>query len=63
MFNGGKAVTTFGVGAKRTVASVHEIAELGELDPEAVVTPGIFVHRIVKIGRTATAAGGFRKEA
>jgi acyl CoA:acetate/3-ketoacid CoA transferase alpha subunit len=21
--------------------------ELGELDPEAVVTPGIFVHRVV----------------
>jgi 3-oxoadipate CoA-transferase alpha subunit len=26
--------------AKRTVASVHEIAELGALDPEAIVTPG-----------------------
>lgn len=47
--------------AKQTIATVHEIAELGELDPETVVTPGIFVHRIVKIDRVATQAGGFRK--
>jgi 3-oxoadipate CoA-transferase alpha subunit len=49
--------------AKRTVASVHEIVELGALDPEAVVTPGIFVSRIVQVERVATAAGGFRKAA
>ena len=49
--------------AKHTVASVYEIKELGELDPEAVVTPGIYVGRIVKIPRVATQAGGFRKEA
>lgn len=49
--------------AKQTIATVHEIVELGELDPEAVVTPGIFVHRIVKIGRVATQAGGFKKAA
>jgi len=62
-----KAARNFGpvmaMAARKTVASVHEIVALGELDPESVVTPGIFVHRIVKIGRTATAAGGFRKEA
>jgi 3-oxoadipate CoA-transferase alpha subunit len=46
--------------AKRTVASVHEIAELGTIDPEAVVTPGIFVHRIVRVERLATRAGGFK---
>ncbi len=46
--------------AKTTIASVHEIAELGSLDPEAVVTPGLFVQRIVKIDRTATTAGGFK---
>eukprot|EP01031_Cornospumella_fuschlensis_P011624 gene11624-14196_t len=28
--------------AKKTVATVHEIVELGGLDPEAVITPGIF---------------------
>jgi len=27
---------------------VSEIVELGELDPEAIVTPGIFVQRVVK---------------
>ena len=49
--------------AKHTVASVFEIRQLGELDPEAIVTPGIFVSRIVKIPRVATQAGGFRKDA
>ena len=49
--------------AKRTVATVHEIKELGELDPEAIVTPGIYVSKIVKIPRVATQAAGFRKEA
>lgn len=37
--------------AKLTVASVHEIVPLGELDPEHIVTPGIFVQRIVKVKR------------
>jgi len=32
-----------------TVAQVRETVQLGELDPEAVVTPGIFVQRIVRI--------------
>ena len=45
--------------AKTTVATVHRIVALGELDPEAVVTPGIFVQRIVRIDRVATSAGGF----
>ena len=49
--------------AKTTVATVHRIVELGELDPEAIVTPGIYVDRIVKIERVATKAGGFRKAA
>jgi 3-oxoadipate CoA-transferase alpha subunit len=62
-----KAARNFGpvmaMAAKRTIASVHRIAQLGELDPESIVTPGIFVHRIVKIERVATQAGGFRKVA
>jgi 3-oxoadipate CoA-transferase alpha subunit len=49
--------------ARRTIASVHEIVELGVLDPEAVVTPGIFVSKIVKIDRVATQAAGFKKAA
>lgn len=34
--------------AKCTVAQVRETVELGDIDPEHVVTPGIFVKRIVK---------------
>ena len=49
--------------AKTTIATVHEIVPLGSLDPEAVVTPGIFVQRIVLIDRVATSAGGFRQQA
>jgi 3-oxoadipate CoA-transferase alpha subunit len=49
--------------AKTTVATVHEVVPLGSLDPEAVVTPGIFVQRIVRIDRVATSAGGFKQQA
>jgi len=35
--------------AKCTIAQVREIVNLGDLDPEAVVTPGIFVSRLVEI--------------
>src|SRR3989449_403954 len=34
--------------AKTSVVQVREIVELGQLDPEIVVTPGIFVKRVVK---------------
>ena len=61
-----KAARNFGpvmaTAAKKTVATVYEIAQLGELDPETVVTPGIFVSKIVQIPRTATQAGGFAKK-
>ena len=46
--------------ARHTVASVHELVELGQLDPEQVVTPGIFVSRVVRVPRLATAGGGFK---
>ncbi len=49
--------------ARQTIASVHEVVELGTLDPEAIVTPGIFVSKIVKIDRVATQAAGFKKAA
>ncbi|MDI3382635.1 3-oxoacid CoA-transferase subunit A [Xenophilus aerolatus] len=62
-----KAARNFGpvmaMAARKTVATVHQIAELGSMDPEAIVTPGIFVSRIVKIERIATQAGGFKKAA
>jgi 3-oxoadipate CoA-transferase, alpha subunit len=46
--------------ARYTVATVHQVAALGELDPEAVVTPGIHVSKIVLIEHRATQAGGFK---
>ncbi|GKT21867.1 3-oxoacid CoA-transferase subunit A [Acidovorax sp. SUPP3334] len=49
--------------AKRTVATVHDVVELGALDPEAIVTPGIYVSHVVRIERVATQAGGFKKSA
>lgn len=35
--------------ARCSVVQVDRIVELGELDPEAVVTPGIFVTRVVRV--------------
>ena len=62
-----KAARNFGpvmaTAAKKTVATVHEVVELGALDPEHIVTPGIFVHQIVQIDRVATQAGGMKKAA
>ncbi len=49
--------------AKVTVATVHEVVPLGALDPECVVTPGLFVRRVVPVARTTTTAGGFRQAA
>ena len=39
--------------AKCTIAQVRETVELGQLDPESVVTPGIFVKRVVSTGAAA----------
>ena len=49
--------------AKRTVATVHDIVPLGALDPEHIITPGIFVSKVVKIDRVATQAGGVKQAA
>jgi len=46
--------------AKVSIASVHEVAELGSIDPEHVITPGLFVQRIVQVPRTATGPAGFK---
>jgi 3-oxoadipate CoA-transferase alpha subunit len=52
-----KAARNFGpimaTAARCTVAQVNEIVDLGDLDPEAIVTPGIFVQRVVSVRRTA----------
>jgi len=61
-----KAARNFGpvmaTAARYTVATVHRVVELGGLDPEAIVTPGIHVSKIVPIERVATRAAGFRQE-
>lgn len=46
--------------ATTAIASVHEVVELGEMDPEAVVTPGIYIQRVVQIPRASTLAGGVK---
>ena len=43
---------TMAMAADLTIAQVREITELGEIDPELVVTPGIFVDRVVKVEDT-----------
>lgn len=49
-----KAARNFGpvmaMAAKCTIAQVADIVPLGELDPEVIVTPGIFVQRVVAVG-------------
>ena len=35
--------------ADTTIAQVSEIVELGEIDPEVVVTPGIFVKHVALV--------------
>ena len=58
-----KAARNFGpvmaTACRTTVATVFELVELGALDPEVVVTPGVYVQRIVQVPRQATQAGGF----
>lgn len=47
--------------ARCAIAQVEEVVPLGTFDPENVVTPGIFVNRLVAIGAagaTATTDGG-----
>ena len=46
--------------AKVTIASVHDIVDLGTLNPEAVITPGLFVQHVVKVERSATGPAGFK---
>ncbi len=35
--------------AALTIVQTQHVAELGEIDPETIVTPGIFVHRVVHV--------------
>lgn len=55
-----KAARNFGpimaTAARCTIAQVQEIVPLGALDPEAIVTPGIFVRRVVALSQSASVA-------
>ena len=42
--------------ARTTIAQVSDIVPLGQIDPEIVVTPGIFVQRVVEIAPVLAAA-------
>ena len=59
-----KAARNFGPimasAAKCSIAQVFDTVELGALDPENIVSPGIFVTRVVKVARANgdAAAGG-----
>ena len=41
---------TMATAAPVTIVQARELVELGDIDPECVVTPGIFVDRVVEIG-------------
>jgi len=41
---------TMAMGAKITIAEVEEIVEPGQLSPEEIITPGVFVQYLVKKG-------------
>src|SRR6202008_4883038 len=40
---------TMAMAANLSIAQVRHVVELGEIDPEMVVTPGIFVDRLVEV--------------
>lgn len=48
-----KAARNFGPlmcqAAETTIVQVKQIVELGELDPEHIITPGVFVNRVVEV--------------
>ena len=62
-----KAARNFGpvmaMAAKKTVATVFEVAELGAMDPESIVTPGIFVQSVIRIERPTGNAAKLKEAA
>jgi 3-oxoadipate CoA-transferase, alpha subunit len=47
--------------AALTIAQVGNVVEVGELDPEAVITPSIYVDRLVKVGNRHYIGQGARR--
>lgn len=48
--------------ARRAIVQVDHIVEIGDLDPETIVTPSIFVDRVVAVGQRASAASALMPE-
>jgi 3-oxoadipate CoA-transferase alpha subunit len=44
--------------AQTTIVQVDELVPLGSIDPETVVTPGLYVDRVVALGERAWLEGG-----
>jgi 3-oxoadipate CoA-transferase alpha subunit len=44
-----------------TVVQVREIVEIGDLDPEHIITPGIFVNRIVTVPTVSSESTQMKK--
>jgi 3-oxoadipate CoA-transferase alpha subunit len=49
--SGGNFNPVMATAAELTVAQVQNIRELGEIDPHRVDTPGVYVNRVVRVGR------------
>lgn len=48
--------------AKLTIVEVDELVEVGEIDPEMVVTPGVYIDRVVKIPEGDTGSAKQKKD-
>lgn len=60
-----KAARNFGpvmaTAARRTVASVRNLVDLGDIDPEVIVTQGIYVNSLIQVDYSSTRPGGFKR--
>ena len=43
--------------ARITIVEAEEVVEIGELDPEAIVTPGVYVQRVVHVPESRVRIG------
>ena len=60
---GGRGCNPVMATACRTViAEVDEIVEVGELDPETIITPGIYVNRLVQVPEQGLGSARHRRE-
>ena len=49
--------------AKQTIVQISEIVPTGGLDPENIVTPGIYVNTVVRVAASGSTAGTSEKVA